>query len=218
MKKPLIIIAVIIAVGAVAGLAIWLSNRSSEDKTGSTKTNTNTTTANLNLPTPSVTYETYTNQGPFYTFDTVKEWTSVVPAEIQKSITEEQRHGYAIIYYSSNPDAVALAVSEKKSSELSSMPAITTDDESVAKTNPNITIVDERIGQTDARTEMKIVAGDSQYTVYSRYLIISSANTETRWALMEVTTPTSRTSQYGAVVSHLLDSLKLVSSNTINAQ
>lgn len=171
---------------------------------------------NENLSMPTVTYETNTTQSPLYSFDTVKEWTSIAPAEVQKSITQEQRHGYEIVYFASNTDAVTFSVSEKKSSELKNISAIVADDKSVAQTNQSITWIDQRLGATDARTELKTVSGTTEYTVYTRYLIVSASTNETRWALMEVAVPASRTSQYQGVVADLLDSLKLASEASSN--
>ncbi|MFA5134412.1 MAG: hypothetical protein WC505_01335 [Patescibacteria group bacterium] len=226
MKKTVAIIVVVIMMLAVAGGAYWFGTRSETDDKNTNVAVTNANHANLNTNTaaltnasaPNVTYETYSNHGTLYTFDVVSEWTSIAPAEVQKSITEEQRHGYEIVYFSSNPDSVVLAVSEKASATLATMPAITADDKSVAQANPNVTIVDERVNQADAQTEMTVRSGDSTYTVYSRYLIISAAGSETRWALMEVTVPSSRAAQYGAAAAHLLDSLQIAGSNANTGQ
>ncbi len=229
MKKPLIVIisavilvVLIITVVAVLGFVVggdedsWICSNGQWVKQGNpsaaqptTGCGNANTSVNSNLPAPNVTYETNTTQSPLYAFDAVKEWTSVAPSEIQKSITEEQRHGYDIVYFASNPDAVTLSVSEKKSADLTSIEAIVADDRSQAQSNSSITWIEQRLGQTDARTELTTVSGTTAYTVYSRYLIVSSAASETRWAIMEVAVPASRTSQYQGVVADLLDSLKL---------
>lgn len=215
MKKPITIVLIVVAVLAVGGIAYWLGTRTNKNinqsQTNLAQENKNTA-AITNTPIPSATYETYTSHGPLYTFDTVKEWTSIAAAEIQKSVTEEQRHGYNIVYFSSNPDTVTLAVSEKKSAELTTIQQIIADDKSEAAKNPNITITDERIGQSDARIEMKVQSGTSEFIVYSRYLIISTVNGETSWALMEISVPGSRVNQYKGIISHLQDSLKLTNS------
>lgn len=215
MKKTITIVLIIIAVLAIGRIAYWLGTRTStntnQSQTNQTQENKNAAVV-TNTPAPNVTYETYTSHGPLYTFDTAKEWTSIAPAEIQKSVTEEQRHGYNIVYFSSNPDTITLAVSEKKSVELSTLQDIIADDRSVTAKNPNITVTDERIGQSDARLEMKVQAGTNEFIVYSRYLIISTANGEISWALMEMSVPASRASQYQEVISHLFDSLKLTNS------
>lgn len=214
MKKTIIIVLIIIAVLAIGGIAYWLgthtSTNTNQSQTNQTQENKNVA-AVTNTPAPNATYETYTSHGPLYTFDTIKEWTSIAAAEIQKSIPEEQRHGYNIVYFSSNTDTVTLAVSEKKSAELSTLQGIIADDRSITAKNPNITVTDERISQSDARIEMKIVSGTNEFIVYSRYLIISTANGETSWALMEISVPGSHASQYQQIISHLLDSFKLTS-------
>lgn len=232
MKKPLVSsIAVIVMAGAAlailrfgfsGGEDTWLCENGQWVKHGSpsaAKPTTGCGTAQnsgalVNAPVPNVTYAAYAGQGSLYTFDTVQEWTSIAPAEIQKSIPVEQRHGYAIQYFASNADAVTFSVSEKQSAELSTMAAIVADDKSVAQTNQSITWVNQSLGQSDARTELKQITGSTQYTVYSRYFITFSGAAETRWALMEVAVPASRTSQYSSVVSHLLDSLTIAPAST----
>lgn len=155
----------------------------------------------------NVTYETYMDHGPLYVFDIVKEWTAIAPEEIQKSITEEQRHGYGIVFFASNPDAVTMSVSEKTSSDLHTLAAIVADDKAQSSSNQNVTWVDERMEEGGARTELTTTSGTTAYTVFSRYLVVSSSPAETRWAMMELAVPTSRTVQYGTIISHLLDSL-----------
>ncbi|RJO58898.1 hypothetical protein C4546_04845 [Candidatus Parcubacteria bacterium] len=210
MKKNLIIIICVIAALAIGGVAYWLGTRSGAENKNINQASGNANAAALaNSPTPNLTYETYANHDPLYTFVVVKEWTSIAPAEVQKSLTEEQRNGYEIKYYASNPDSVVLAVSEKRSTTLTSMSAIVANDKTKSQANKNITLVDERVNQADARTEMLVTSSANTFSVYSRYLVINSTGTETRWALMEVTVPASRTSQYASVVTRLLDSLQI---------
>ncbi|MDD5566756.1 MAG: hypothetical protein PHH01_01030, partial [Patescibacteria group bacterium] len=237
MKKTLIIIlAVIILAGAAVAIIrfgfggdedTWICDNGQWVKHGNPSaaqpttgcgnaTNTNTA-ANTNLPVPNVTYVPYANQELLFTFDTVDEWTSIAPEEIQKSVTAEQRHGYEIQYFSSNTDAVTFSVSEKKSAELTNIAAIVADDRSVSKDSQSITWVDERLGQSDARTELRQIAGATEYTIYSRYLIVSSAAGETRWALAEIGVPSAKKNQYSGVVAHLLDALQLSDDSSGNA-
>src|SRR3990167_531808 len=182
MKKPLLIIiagiTLVVAVAAFLRFAIggpedewlcqggqWVKHGNPSAAKPTTGCGNANTSVNSNLPAPNVTYETNTTQSPLYLFDTVKEWTSIAPEEIQKSITQEQRHGYEIVYFASNSDAVTFSVSEKKSSELKNITAIVADDKSVAQTNQSITWVDQKLGLTDAQTELKQVAGTTDYTV-----------------------------------------------------
>jgi hypothetical protein len=224
MKKSLyIIIAAVIMIIAIAGILrfvvggdedTWLCDDGQWVKHGhpsASKPATGCTNAKaaIDADAPVLTYEAFANHDPLYTFDVVKEWTSIAPAEVQKSVTMEQLHGYGIVYYSSSADSVALSVSEKSSASLTTMSAIIADDKSVAKANPNVTMTDERINQTDARTEMTVTSGSAAYTVYSRYLIVSAVGNNARWALMEVTVPTNRIAQYANVVARLLDSLQI---------
>ena len=240
MKKPLfIILAVIILAGAVVaflrfGLGgdedTWICSNGQWVKHGNPSaakpttgcgqaetTNQNVNTSNYtNLPVPNVTYATNTDRSPLYVFDTVDEWTSIAPEEIQKSVTAEQRHGYEIQYFASNTDAVTFSVSEKKSTELMNIAAIVADDRSVSKNNTSVTWLNERLGQNDARTELRQVVGTADYTVYSRYLIVSSAGGETRWALAEIGVPAAKKNQYTGVVAHLLDALMLADGSASN--
>jgi len=208
-KSLLIIIVVIVIVGA--GVGIFSVTQNKNDNAGNSPL-TNTA-SQINAPAPEVTYEAFSGSVSGYNFDIIAEWTSIAPAEIQKSITEEQRHGYEIVYFSSSTDMVSLAVSEKKSVELSDLEEIVADDRSVSANNQDVTIMNERLGQTDARTELKITAGANEFIVTSRYLLLPpTAANETRWTLMEITVPTNRTNQYRDIVTHLLDSLMLTSS------
>jgi hypothetical protein len=228
MKKPIIItLSIMIVAGAVLAVLrfgfggdedTWVCSNGSWVKhgqpsaakptTGCGAANSNAI-ANVNIEAPNVTYSAFSGQGLLYTFDTVKEWTSIAPEEVIKSITEEQRHGYQIIYSSSNPNAVVLSVSEKRSTDLSTMNEIVADDKAVAGANNPATWIDETIGQSDARTVARQTSGTTDYTIYSRYLITYSGAGDTRWAMMEVAVPSSRVDQYGTVVDHLLDSLSL---------
>jgi hypothetical protein len=209
-NKILLIIAVVVIIVGV-GVGIYLAT---QNKNANSNTSTASNTTNqVNTPAPQVTYEPFEGSESGYSFDVIAEWTSIAPAEIQKSITEEQRHGYEIVYFSSSTDMVSLAVSEKKSEELSDLEEIVADDRSVSANNQDVTIMNERLGQTDARTELKITAGANEFVVTSRYLLLPpTAANETRWTLMEITVPTNRTNQYRDIVTHLLDSLKLTSS------
>ncbi len=209
MKKPVVITIIILAVLAIAGGAYWLGTRSNTNANV-----TNQPASNANVSAPNVIYETNSSNS-LYVFDMVKEWTSVTPEEVQKSIPEEQRHGYSIMYFSTNPDSVVLSVSEKGVVDSKmSMAEIVADDKARADKNPNADMTNESVNQSDARTEIHVTSGANQYTVFSRYLIFFAGDNRTSWALMEVTVPTSRVTQYKSIVTHLLDSLQIAGSGT----
>lgn len=213
MKKPVLIVIIMVAVLVIGGGAYWLGTRSSTNTNTTNQTAANANTAvNANISAPKVTYAANTDK-TLYGFDMVKEWTNVAPEEVQKSITAEQRNGYEVVYFSTNSDSAVLSVSEKKADGKLSAAAIVAGDRSQLATNPNAKMTNERVNQSDAQTEIHVTSGTNQFTVFSRYLITFSTDTETRWTLMEVTVPTSRTDQYREIVAHLLDSLQLAGSS-----
>ncbi len=213
MNKTTLIVVSVIVVAAIAFGAFWLGNRSKNENTN-TVNNSNAPATTANQPTVNATYEAFSNTAlaSGYTFDTVSEWTSVAPEEVQKSITEEQRNGYELVYYSSNPDAVVLAVSEKRTSEtVSSLSAVVEADLATTRSQQSdLTVLDQRAGTSDAQTELRLKTATIDYTIFSRYLALPPADDgQNRWALMEVSVPTTRTSQYSDIVMHLVDSLQL---------
>jgi hypothetical protein len=213
MKKTKIIIGSIVVVIVIAAGAYFLGARSKSNVNVNTG-NTSTSLANTNQTPPKVTYEENANSGKPYTFEMVREWTSVAPSEVEKSLTPEQLRGYKLVYYSTNSDVVVFAVSEKKADiNNKSLADIVNEDITYAQDNePGYTIINKQLNTSDAKTEANMKSGNRSYFVYSRYLVLpATADGKGYWVLIEVSVPTSQAERYRAIANQLLDMVKIAS-------
>jgi len=222
MKKPITILLIVIAVLAIAAGAYWFGSRSAENKQSVSQTNANLNSnanTNINLAKPNVAYEPFSGDLSNYSFDIVKEWIKVAPEEIQKSITEEQRHGYDIIYYSTNPDGVVYSISEKRIAENWTMSQVVTDDSAASqKSTPGIVVTGQKINEADAFVELSIKNETSDYVLYYHYLMLPVINGQYRWAMMEIFLSKEKVAPYQEVITHLQDSLKIGTGTSVNGK
>ena len=211
MKKTSTILLIIIVVLGIAVGAYRCGTRSA-DKKQSDQTDVNlniNANSNINVSKPNVTYEPFSGDLPDYGFDTVKEWIKVAPEEVQKSVTEEQRHGYDIVYYSTNPEGAVYSISEKRIVENWTMSQVVEDDlATVQQSIADAAVTGQRINAADAFVELAIKKEASEYVLYYHYLMLPPANNQYRWAMMEIFLPKGKTTPYQEVVAHLQDSLK----------
>lgn len=208
MKKIMIVVIVAVALIGIGLGVYYLGTLSKEEKPANTAPTNAQNTANV----PPATYETFSETGGYVGFDTVSEWTSIAPAEVQKAIPAEQRHGYEVIYYAANPEGVILSVAKKPLAK----GAVTLeqnfeDDLKLAQQqSASYRLVNKKITNEYAEVEATIPINNTPYIIYGRAVMKSVPEGDQDWYyLLQVSVPSNRSQAYGEVIRHLLDSLTL---------
>jgi len=214
MKKTILIIVIVLI---VIGIGIGIYFLVTQKKETTTNLNTSTTkepvtNTIVNKVTPP-NYERFAESGGYISFDKIQEWTEISPEQIQKAITEEQRNGYTIVYYSANPAGVVLAVSKKsfESGAKTLTQNFDDDTELAQKQSASYKIIDKKITDDSARSEAQITIQDKSYTIYSKAMMKNVSGENKDWYyIMEVSVPDNLEESYSDVTNYLFDSMSIL--------
>jgi len=208
MKKIVLIIVIVVALVGVGFGAYYLgTSNKKEEPANTTPTNTQNTT---NVP--PATYETFSETGGYVGFDTVSEWTSIAPEEVQKAIPAEQRHGYEVVYYAANPEGIILSVAKKPLVKGTvTLEQNFEDDLTLAQQqSASYRLINKKVTDEYAEVEATIPINNTPYTIYGRAVMKSvPEGNQDLYYLLQVSVPSNRSQAYGEVIRHLLDSLTL---------
>jgi hypothetical protein len=209
MRNVIIFLSILILAGIGFGVYWFATHGRVATVVNITSEQNENAAQNANLSAPDVTFVQRIGEGERFVYDTVGEWTVIAPEEVQKSVTEEQRNGYRIIHYATNPDGVALSISMKSSPQPTTMSAIVEGDIAFGiERQPGLSITTREIGEATATLSATFLANSVPYNVSSRYLLLPpSTEAATSWAILEVATPSDRAARYRSILDHLLDSL-----------
>ena len=210
MKKGvLILIIAIILIGLGVGI-YFLTQKKETNTNANANINTNSQ-ANLNVQKAQpVNYSAYSGPEKRVVFNTVTEWTTIAPEEVEKSLTSEMKDIYNIIYYGINPETVILAISqrtfEKGRYTLSEM--LDEEVKTGQSSNPDYRI--EKIKQT---TDYITFNGyfNRQTVVWvsvSKATFVSADPANDYYYLMELTMPESLKARYSDIIDDLLNSFQ----------
>lgn len=207
MKKTGVIILIIILL-AGAGISLYFFTKKEKEANNTNNTNSvNTASQNINLNLPPVNYQTYSNEEELVTFKHPVEWIKIMPEEIMKTSTLEQRNYYNIIHYSSNTEGVSLVVSKKSlDKDINTLNEVVNNDQEFAKkTIPDYEIINQNIYEDDGLYSARYPAQGINYITDSKELKINEGGLDWFY-IAEVSFPEDSKSKYSQITAEILDS------------
>lgn len=204
-KNILIVIIIVLLVVISVGAYFMTKDKSTNTNTNSSATNANSQNTNVSLL--QVNYEIFSNEGELVAFKHPTEWIKIMPEEIMKTSTLEQRNYYNIIHYSSNTEGASLVVSKKSLDQGTNTleEVVNNDQEFANKTIPDYELIGQDIYEDRGLYSARYTAQGINYITDSKELKINEGGLDWFY-IAEVSFPEDLKSKYSQITAEILDS------------